>query len=72
LCGNRTIQKFQLNKSLVDEYQSILDEDKIPTKIKYDILICKPCHIYLLLRRDKTTNISLELEKHFDTTKIRY
>ncbi|XP_026817779.1 uncharacterized protein LOC113556818 [Rhopalosiphum maidis] len=71
LCGNRTIQKFQLNKSLVDEYQSILNEDKIPTTIKHGILICKPCHIYLLLRRDKTTNISLELEKHCDTTKIR-
>uniref|UniRef100_A0A2S2NF99 Zonadhesin n=2 Tax=Schizaphis graminum TaxID=13262 RepID=A0A2S2NF99_SCHGA len=71
LCGNRTIQKFQLNKSVLDEYQTVLDEDKIPVIIKYGILICKPCHIYLLLRRDQTTNISLELEKHCDATKIR-
>ncbi|KAF0756724.1 zonadhesin-like [Aphis craccivora] len=71
LCGNRTLQKFQLHKSEVHKYQSILNEDEIPITIKYDILICKPCHIYLLLRRDKTTKMSFELEKHCDVSRIR-
>ncbi|CAH1733374.1 unnamed protein product [Aphis gossypii] len=71
LCGNRTLQKFHLHKSEVHEYQSILNEDEIPVTMKYDILICKPCHIYLLLRRDITTKMSFELEKHCDATRIR-
>ncbi|KAL4154215.1 hypothetical protein QTP88_002046 [Uroleucon formosanum] len=71
LCGNRSLQKFKLHKDIVHEYQLILDEDNIPATIKYGILICKPCHIYILLRRDKTTIIPSVLEKHCDATKIR-
>jgi len=56
---------------MVHEYQLILDEDNIPATIKYGTLICKPCHIYILLRRDKTTIIPSDLQKHCDATKTR-
>ncbi|XP_025207324.1 uncharacterized threonine-rich GPI-anchored glycoprotein PJ4664.02-like isoform X2 [Melanaphis sacchari] len=71
LCGNRTIQKYKLHKSVVKRYQLTLDRDEIPITIKYDILICKPCHIYLLLPRDKSTKMSLELAKHCNASKTR-
>ncbi|XP_060862511.1 mucin-3A-like [Metopolophium dirhodum] len=71
LCGNRSLQKFKLHKDIVHEYQLILDEDNIPATIQFGTLICKPCHIYILLRRDKTTIIPSELQKHCDATKTR-
>jgi len=60
-----------LHEDIVDEYQLILDEDNIPATIKYGDLICKPCHIYILLRRDKTTIILSELKKHCEAAKTR-
>jgi len=71
LCGNRSLQKFELHEDIVNEYQLILDEDNIPATIKNGNLICKPCHIYILLRRDKTTIIPSELKKHCEDSKIR-
>lgn len=71
MCGNRSLQKYKLEKDIVHEYQLILDEDNIPATIKYGTLICKPCHIYILLRRDKTTIIPSDLQKHCDATKTR-
>ncbi|KAL5238832.1 hypothetical protein ACI65C_006242 [Semiaphis heraclei] len=71
LCGNRSMQKYELPEDIVHEYQLVFDEDNIPVTLKYGILICKPCHIYILLRRDKTTKITCELKKHCDATKTR-
>ncbi|XP_022166353.1 zonadhesin-like [Myzus persicae] len=71
LCGNRSMHKYQLHEDNVSEYQLILDEDNIPVTIKYGILICNPCHVYILLRRDKTTIITCELKKLIDASKTR-
>lgn len=65
------MQKYELPEDIVHEYQLVFDEDNIPVTLKYGILICKPCHIYILLRRDKTTKITCELKKHCDATKTR-
>jgi len=66
------MHKYQLHEDNVNEYQLVLDEDNIPVTIKYGILICNPCHVYLLLRRDKTTIITPELKQLIDASKKRY
>lgn len=70
LCGNRTVQKFEVDKSETHEFQLILDDDHIPYIINDELLICKACRVYLLWRSHKETNIKdqqVDFVKHQDT-----
>lgn len=53
LCGNRAILKFDLIRDEHTKFQKILDDDEIPFKLDENLLICKPCRVYLIWR---TTN----------------
>ncbi|CAH1738754.1 unnamed protein product [Aphis gossypii] len=71
LCGNQGIQRFPFHKSKVHEYQSVLNEEEIPVTIKYGTIVCKLCDTYLESRRNKTTKLSFENEKSYDSTRVR-
>lgn len=54
-----------MEKSVIDDFQTVLSEDKIPVTLDEGSFICKSCHVYLL---EKTERNSSSLNKPKDIT----